>query len=125
MCTPELKLLYEKWDNSSNNFNMPLVRLPHDHSLAYICMDWNGSIIDHFLFQTTTNNQTLIDWSNEIYASFASYIGSCYKNCTWNNCQSLRDSRGYIAKPKTARFLTAWNLISLQPVAPLLTTQTL
>ena len=30
-----------------------------------------------------------------------------------------------IAKPKMARFLTAWNLISLQPVTPLLTRQTL
>ncbi|KAF0974530.1 hypothetical protein FDP41_006562 [Naegleria fowleri] len=114
MCGPEIKSLYTKWDNSSLKFNAPLIRLPSNHSLSCIPMDWNGSIKDEPLQQLDLSPPALTDWLNEIYLSFAAYVGSCYKNATWNSSTVLKKARGYIIKPKTAKFATAWETFSSQ-----------
>ncbi|KAG2373708.1 hypothetical protein C9374_011797 [Naegleria lovaniensis] len=114
MCSPEIKSLYTKWDNSSLKFNAPLVRLPSNHSLSCIPMEWNGSIKDESLQQLDLSPPALTDWLNEIYLSFAAYVGSCYKNATWNSSTVLKKARGYIIKPKTAKFATAWETCSNQ-----------
>ncbi|EFC35694.1 predicted protein [Naegleria gruberi] len=107
MCKSELSLLYKKWNESSAKHNTAEVKLPPDHSPLTINMDWNGVIHNNPNFQF---NKLLTEWSTDIYCAFASYVGSCYKNSTWNSCSQLRNKRGYMIKPKTAKFSTAWDL---------------
>jgi hypothetical protein len=123
MCSPEIEHLYAKWDTISLKHNLPSVRLPPDHSTLSVNMEWNGIILDETL---KYNTLPLIDWSNDIYCAFASYIGSCYKNCTWNSSLSLRNNRGYMIKPQTDRFQTAWDRSNIpsQPGQPNLDTNT-
>jgi hypothetical protein len=111
MCTPELKLLYKKWDDLSLSNNQPFVRLPPDHSPIYINMDWNGIIHNSPLLR---NHNTLTEWRTNIFCAFASYVGSCYKNSTWNSSPHLREKRGYKIKPSTNSYQTAWDVVNDQ-----------
>lgn len=111
MASAERITLYKDWDEICSSFQTQLVRLPNRHNPSQILLQWNGVITNvewNRCNQKFRNYNTQQQWGFAIYKRFAIYIGSCYKNATWNSSKALRKEREYIPKPKTVKFLTEW-----------------